>query len=334
MEQGVYICSWSRSSEGFAVWVKSRPKIRASSPTHDEAAELLCYAIQDAGGAMHPVLEFDPPRPVSDTAKKYSKPELYLIGGDERFLTDSPRERPFECEQQKEDRLRWLDEFYEKPVCRRCGQTTGKRSGKPVTLTYAPSKADGAFGSIGWDGSNPNHEIVSEEFLSLLTEAEHRRLEFRQVIRKGRRKFYELIGPEGLACVAVAGVKTSGWRCAQCGYRLWNYVASHVEIGSYIARSDLPARSRGVFTVGVFPEIQLAVAAARWKEMRGQRGTRGFVSDLLGVVPDDEVVRRPDLPPRDDTPPVRSFLGELLGDVPDNGADTLRRLGLPASGEP
>ena len=55
------------------------------------------------------------------------------------------------------------------------------------------------------------------------------------------------------------------------------------------------ARSSGVFTVGTFPEVQLAVTALRWKELLGKRGTRGFASSQLGVVPDYEVVRHPEL---------------------------------------
>jgi hypothetical protein len=67
-------------------------------------------------------------------------------------------------------------------------------------------------------------------------------------------------------------------------------------ISSFVARSDLPASLAGVFTVGVFPEIELAATASRWKELLGRKGTRGFASQSLGVLPDHEAVRRPDLP--------------------------------------
>ncbi|HJT35394.1 MAG TPA: hypothetical protein VJ783_25435 [Pirellulales bacterium] len=295
MDDGVYICTWSRSNDGFSLWVKSRPRIRASGPTYAEAEERLIEAIQQAGGAMHAVLEFDPPLPRSTLDEKYGSPELHLIGGDDRFETDAPRWSWTDTTKETEDYLRWLDGFYDKPFCRKCKQSPGRRNGKPLTIAYSPGQGDGAFGSPGRHGT-PNQQIVSEEFLDLLTEDEKHRLEFQPVIRKGRRKFFELVGPEGPPHVAVAGMKISGWRCTQCDYRTWSYSVEGMAITHFVAQSDLPDRIHGVFTVGIFPEIELAVTGPRWKEMLGRKGTRGFVSQLLGVAPDHEVVRRPTLP--------------------------------------
>jgi hypothetical protein len=294
MEHRVYICSWSRSSDGFTLWVNKRPHVRASASTYAEAEERLIEAIQDVGGAMQAVLEFDPPLPKSTLEEKYTSPEIYLIGGDDRFETDAPRWKWSESAQEIEGRLRWLDSFYEKPVCRKCKYTSGRRNEKAVTLTSAPSKEDGAFGSFATDGG-PNHQIVSEEFLALLTPQEKRGLEFQPTIRRGRRKFHELVGPEGPPLVAVAGMKFNGWRCTQCDHRTWSNPIDGMAISSFVARPDLRARLRGVFAVGAFPEIELAVTASRWKELHGRKGTRGFASRPLGVVPALEVVRRPKL---------------------------------------
>ena len=293
MEHGVYICSWSRSSDGFTLWVKSRSQIRASAPTYADAEERLIEAIQDAGGAMQAVMEFDPPLPKSTLEEKYCNPEIYLIGGDERFETDAPQWKWSVSLDEIAERLCWLDAFYNLPVCRKCKYTSGRRNDKPMTLTYA-GKYDGAFGSFGTDGG-PNHQLVSEEFLALLKPDEKRKLEFQTTVRKGRKKFYELVGPEGPPHVAITGVKVSGWRCTQCDHRTWGYWVEGMAINSFVARSDLPPHLDGVFTVGAFPEIELAVTASRWKEMVGQKGTRGFASRQVGVVPDHEVVRRPEL---------------------------------------
>ena len=300
MEHAVYICTWSRSPDGFSLWVKAQPRIHASAPTYDEAEGRLIEAIQHAGGAMQAVLEFDPPLPKSKLDEKYSSPEIYLICGDDRFETDAPRRKAFETSTEVEERLRWLDTFYEKPVCRECQYSFGRRSDKPITLTYA-GKYDGAFGSIG-GGISPGHYIVSEEFIGLLTEEEKRRLEFQPTIRKGGRKFFELVGPEGPPFVAVAGMKISGWRCAQCDRGEWGYWIEGMEIHSFVAKSDVQDSIHGVFAVGTFPEVELAIAGARWKEMLGRKGTRGFVSRPLGVVPDHEVVPCPELPMREDQP--------------------------------
>lgn len=295
MEHRVYICSWSRSPTGYTLWVKSLPHISASAPTYVEAEERLIEAIQNAGGAIHAVFELEPPLPKSILEEKYSSPEIYLIGGDDRFETDASRGKSFEIAQEKEDRLRWIEDFYDKPLCRKCRHTSGRRNDKPITLKYAPDKYDGAFGSIGTDGG-PQHQLVSEDFLLLLTPDERRGLEFQRTIGKGRKQFYELVGPEGPPHVAVAGLRLSGWQCTQCDNQTWGYWVDGMTINSFVARSDLPALVSGVFTVGTFPEIELAVTASRWKQLLDHKGTRGFVSRLLGVVPDYEVMRRPELP--------------------------------------
>ncbi len=295
MEDAVYLCSWSRSADGFDLWVKSRPRIRASGPTYAEAEAGLIEAIQDAGGAIVAVLEFDPPLPKSASDEKYSTPEVFLIGGDDRFETNAPKREWGGNAEELDERLRWSDPFFEKPLCRLCKYPSGVRSDKLMTLTYASSRFDGAFGSIGREGG-PHIQIFSEEFLALLTPDEKQGLKFQPTIRKGRRKFYEMIGPDGPPMVAVAGTKISGWRCSQCDHRIWSYWIDGMAIQSFIARSDLPAPLTSIFTVGVSPEVHLAVKASRWKELVGRKGTRGFTSRPLGLVPNHEVVRRPELP--------------------------------------
>lgn len=297
MEHSVYICGWNQDSEGFTLWVKSQPRIRASAPTYVEAEARLIEAIRNAGGAMQAVIEFEHPLPQSTQEEKYSQPELFLICGDDRFETDAPRRSALESADEIEERLRWLDTFYDRPVCRQCRFTAGRRNDKPVTLTYA-GKYDGAFGTFGTDGG-PNHQLVSEEFLALLKPDERRRLEFQPTVRKGRRKFYELVGPEGPAPVAVAGLALRGWRCPRCDHRTWGSWVEGLAINTFIARTDLPAETSGVFSIGTFPEIQLAVTASRWKELLGRKGTRGFTSRRLGVVPEHDVVRYPELPTYD-----------------------------------
>jgi hypothetical protein len=296
MEHGIYICSWSRSTDGFALWLTERPHIRGEAVTYAEAEKLLIQAIQDAGGAMQAVLEFVPPLPKSDLETKYTNPELYLIGGDDRFETDSPRAVAFETAEEREGRFKWADSFFESPICRKCAFAASRRGARPLFMEYVPRRYDGAFGNVGHEGTT-SLQILSEEFLDLLTTDERGRLRLQAVTGKGRAsKFYELVGPTGPPLVAVAGMKISGWRCTACDHRTWGYWIKGISINSFVAKTDLPPSLRGVFTIGGPPEVQLAVTATRWKGLVGKRGTRGFVSRLLGVVPDHELDRHPELP--------------------------------------
>jgi hypothetical protein len=237
VKHSVYVCSWSVSAEGYTLWVISRPQIHATALTLAEAEERLTRVIQEAGGALHVVMEFDPPLPLSAVEEKYSDPNVYLIGGDERFETYAPSWRGAESENERDERLRWSDSYYEKPLCRKCKFTLGKRSTKPLTLRYSLGKYDGAFGMIGTDGG-PTHSVISEEFLELLTTEEKQALEFQPVITRGRRSFYELVGPTGPPFVAVSGLILGGWRCGHCDYRLWGYSIKGMAINSFIAKSD------------------------------------------------------------------------------------------------
>ncbi|MFN7138562.1 MAG: hypothetical protein ACK4UN_04435 [Limisphaerales bacterium] len=158
-----------------------------------------------------------------------------------------------------------------------------------------PGKEDGAFGPIGHDGST-NVEILSEEFLNLLSPAERRQLDLRPVVRKGKsRKFYELIGPAGPPFVAVAGLPASGWRCSECNRATWGYWLKGFPIHGFVAATDLPQPIPGVFTIGTPPEVHLCMTGSRWRELRGKPGTRGFVSRPLGVASDRELIRDPEL---------------------------------------
>jgi len=71
--------------------VKSRPQIQSEAAAFADAELGLIEAIQEAGGATQAVLLFQPPLPKSSLEEKYARPELYLIGGDERFEMDAPR---------------------------------------------------------------------------------------------------------------------------------------------------------------------------------------------------------------------------------------------------
>jgi hypothetical protein len=298
MENAVCLCSWTRSAEGFTLWLKSRPTVRATGSTYAEAEERFLAAIHDAGGPMQAVLEFDRPLPQGALDAKYSQTEIYTICGDDRFETDGPRRQPFESHEEREARLTWIDAFYQSPICKVCGHASSARSERPLKLVSL-TRHDGAFGSVGHDAGT-THQIVSDDFLRLLTPTERQLLVFRPTIHRGRRAFHELIGPPGAPSVAVAGLTPSGWRCSACRHANWGYWIEGMTISSFVASSDLPDPLVGVFTVGAVPEIQLAVTAARWRELVGRKGTRGFKSQPLGVVPDHAVIREPELPTRDE----------------------------------
>lgn len=282
---------------GYQLWVRNQDHIRSAGATIPEALDRLVEAIRNAGGAIHAVLEFDPPLPKSSLEAKYSQPEIYLIGGDDRFETDSPKRRPFETPDELAERLENADSYFQAPVCRNCRNATSLRSDKSLSVTYLPEGHDGAFGRVAHDVFT-TIQIVSNEFLSLLSREEKDGLNLRPVhCDTNVGDFYEVLGPQGPPLVAVSDLEVNGWRCSLCAHREWGYWIDGFSIHSFIARADLPEHARGVFTVGSLPKIQLAITSQRWRDLAGRHGTRGFATSLLGVVPENEVIRFPDLPP-------------------------------------
>ena len=300
MEDAVYVCCWKRSKGGFVLWVKSRPKVRGEGSNYEEAEERLIEAIHAAGGAMVAVLEFDRPLPKAALQAKYGNPELYMIGGDDRFQTDAPKSMAFETAEERNERFKWNDAFYESPVCRKCAYSKGPRSEKPLFLTHVPRRYDGASGGVGHEAGHLI-EILSQEFLDLLTSEERQSLQLRPVTGEGRDRFFELVGPAGPPFVGAADLNPVGWRCGICGIRRVGSQTKDFTILRFVAQADLPSPLPGIFTVGGANEVNLAATATRWRQLVGRKGTRGFVSLMLGVVPDRELVREAEPPPAKDS---------------------------------
>ncbi len=97
--------------------------------------------------------------------------------------------------------------------------------------------------------------------------------------------------------VGVAGLPLAGWICAACGYRCFGYWVEGLWIHDFVARKDLPKPLPGLFTVGQPPEVRLCATLARWQRLL-RSGVRGLTNRLLGVVPNNRVVRSPKLKKR------------------------------------
>jgi len=293
MEDSVYICGWRKGPEGFTLWTIGEPHVRISGETFALAEERLLKAIVGRGGAMCAVLELDPPLPKTDVEAQYALPELYLICGYDRFEIGAPRQMPFETTQDREVRLQWMDKLFERPVCRKCTHATSPRSAMPLPVSYAPARYDGAFGTVG----GAHVEIVSEEFISLLTADERDSLILRPVNRKAKaRQFYEILGPSGPPFVGATELQHKGWHCSECDYRVWAYFLQDFAIRDFIAAVHLPETIPGIFTVGSPPNIHLCVTGEKWRSLVGRKGVRGFVSHPLGVVKNGAYVLNPKLP--------------------------------------
>lgn len=299
MEHEVYLCGWSKIADDFRLWLKAKPEVSASAASYERAEEEFLDAIRANGGAMQAVLEFDPPLPKTELESSYASPEIYLVCGDDRFQTDAPRSIAFERPDEREARFKWQDQFFTTPVCRHCARATGLRNDLPLSMNYVPSRADGAFGYVGHEAGT-RIEIVSDEFLSVLLPEERASMELRAVMRRGKgRAFYEIAGPAGAPFVGIPHLGLRGWRCEHCGSGVWGHWQRGLAMHEFVAGDDLPTTSLGIFTVGTPPEVRLCMTGARWRELIGKIGVRGFASHPIGAVRHRNFTRRPELPTKE-----------------------------------
>lgn len=232
--------------------------------------------------------------PQTDFDRRYAQPAIVSLGSNEGYSTNEPKRIPFETPEEREVRESWYDGFFEVPLCRKCHTPQGPRNRRPLHLTWA--KGEGGF--VSFQGATLR--VFSEDFLMMLSEEEHRRLKFQLVERskRARKQYFELLGPAGAPNVAIRGLDFTGWHCGLCGTRSFGYWSEAASMIRFVARADLPDPLPEVFTIGPLHHLELCVTAERWSRMVGQRGTRGIVSMPIGVVPDEEVERAPELPPR------------------------------------
>ena len=174
-----------------------------------------------AGGAMQAVLEFAPPLPKTALEEKYSRPELYLICGDDTFQTFVPRRKWSETAAEVDERLRWSDGSLCAAVPQLPEHLQSTGSAISLELDATPERCDGGFGFCG--PMRPTafdlHRSVPEPANGGRTPASR----FSARRAKGAKKFYELLGPAGPPHVAVAGLALKGRRCPRCDFRRFGH---------------------------------------------------------------------------------------------------------------
>lgn len=297
MESQVYYGEWKKSKHGFMLWIKDHPEWKGVGKTYAEAEEQLLEAILRGNkkGVTHALIEYVPPLPPAAVVAKYSQPSLVVLNGDESPTTDAPRWCGSETNAELDERLRWTDDFYQRPVCRVCKMASSPRTSKPITIVDMESGYDGLWVHTSTTPGNM-HFLFSEEFLGLLTSEERERLQFQRIInQKNTRKYVELIGPPGAPLVGIKPQPVKGWQCGQCAYRCFGYWSREFSINDFVARDDLPDPLPGVFTIGTPPDLKLVATVERWQEMVGKKGAKKIIGVPIGVAYSHEVLREPEL---------------------------------------
>jgi len=293
MEEKVFLCGWKKSENGFRLWLKEEPFSKAEALSIPQAVENLIETVKSASGVVTPVFEFSPHLPYGETEHQFYEPEILVLTGDEWFETEEPRLTAFALPEAREAKQRWFEQFFSGPSCRKCKIPSGQRNERLLQIRHPSSAYDAGFAYLGCASIS----LFSSRFLELLTNAERKSLYFLPIESSGRlqKRFFELTGPKGPPIVAADGIKATGWKCPECGRSLFSYFSENLSCRSFVARTDLPSPMPEIFTIGPIWDLNLCVTSKRWHKMIGKKGTRGILSTPLGVLPDNLVVRKPDL---------------------------------------
>lgn len=261
-EESVFRCRWKRTEGGYALWVPRYPFTKIEAPTLDEGCQRICELLLEHSVASFAALELSPRPPIAEQYRQFADPELYLIQGDAPCYSNALDAR----------------ELFTGTPCERCGTMSGERNARALSLDAAVPE-DGGFSS----DRGRFFSFFSAEFLAQLTPAERDRLDVRPIRTRGRRTFFELLGPAQVHTVALSARAPNGWHCSACGTTAFGYVGE-LPIHSFVTREELPDPLPTMFVVGDGSSVRLAATAARWDELRDQRHSRGIISQLLGVV--------------------------------------------------
>ena len=283
-EEATFRCRWKRTPAGYALWIPGYASAKLEATDLTAGAEAMSELLLKLGVSTAASLELTPRPPVAEAVRRFTQPELYLIIGDE----------PCYC--RSVDSYTLLTGIR----CNRCHCINGIRNDKQLALDCLVS-GDGGF---TYDQGH-TYRFFSGEFIEQLSDSERAHLEFREIRTRGRRSFFELIGPPGIPTVAVAGLQLSGWFCPDCKRRTFSYFVKVIPIGHFVARSSLPAPPSTLFTVSDGHVLGLCATACRWDELREMRRSRGILSHLLGVANPADLVE-PTLPEYDEAKKVHT----------------------------
>ncbi|CAN5179025.1 hypothetical protein BH09GEM1_BH09GEM1_46620 [soil metagenome] len=277
-EGNVYACSWKRVRGRYGVWLESDPAVMAEDADFDAADELLYERIMEHTGDGENSHAYDPPEPRSTPADSTERGQLWTLGRPVKAYMAHPAE------------------YFEQGLCDNCLMPRGERTNVPMTVTGLKSGGDSARVGLADAGfAGPSLTIVSEAFVSALTDAEQGCFEWRPIqhnLRAGT--FFEVVHRvPTISLLSAKGRDTYYGRCKTCKFEWVMPNSGRGKPDKYVSQRDLPKPARPLMAIGPWAMARLAVYPARWKELVGKPGMRGIKGDPVAIIAESAVERRP-----------------------------------------
>ncbi len=275
VEGQVYLCTWKKVGDKFRLWLKANPKLSSTNSDFEAADEDLADKILIQFGDGENVREYVPqPPPTKPLLNLLEVPVVAVTGNTHSQISGDP------------------SLLFSGGVCKKCGSCLGERTKVPLSLDYIGPGYDAGF---VWQKP---FQFFSEGFLELLKPKERSCFEWRLITlkRRSRKVFHEMRPKAFVPFVAVKGLKFDVIVCRTCktlrGLHSFN---KGTPIYHYVSFSDLPRPLPSCFAVGSATNFRLCFARDRWLRLAGKPGTKGIVSNPIGVVDERLCERVPEI---------------------------------------
>lgn len=281
MEGNTYIVSWKKQGDKYKVYLKENEDFNGIDIDFETACDELCLNICEMLGDGEAVLSLtrEPPQPQG--VSQYARPALVTLSWNESARGE-----------------KYQENLFEGGYCSACLSGIGKRTTNPLVVDLFPKGNIGDFHQFEF-----HPVLLSDAFLSLLTEKERNNLGLQEVVctKKTRRKFKEVNGKPVFKQVGVKDgnyTSLSSWQCESCGYKMFS--CTHPELpdnykySSFCAASDLKSKLDDIFVVeDTMGRKMVCLKLIRWKQLIGKPESKGISADRLYVLPDEQVERNP-----------------------------------------
>ncbi len=281
MEGNTYLANWKKQGDKFQVYLKDKNDLKGVDIDFETACDELCLNICEVYGDGEAVLSLlrDPPQPSG--IAKYARPALVTLSWNDCATGE-----------------KYQKELFEGGYCSACHSGIGQRTDSPLKVEAFPKGNIGDFNQFEF-----SPVLLSEEFLSLLTNNEKNNLGLQEVIctKKTRRKFHEVNGKAVLKQVGVKGgnySSLSSWQCETCGYK--SFSCTHPELPDnykymdFCADTDLSNALGDIFVIeDNMGRKMVCLKLNRWKQLIDRAESKGILADRLYVLPDEQIEREP-----------------------------------------
>lgn len=269
-----YYCTWVREADGTCTgWEISCPTLRAIAPTPRKLQSALGKIISRHHDDQEAALHFDPPLRESE-----ADPALFADGLMEIAWNAGFQFRPSALT------------AYANGRCPRCGGGIGPRSMQPLIVDDIATDTGGATSPqsnepppcFGMPGSLI---VISGNFLNALSSGERETFDARPVEWDTPHEgtFYEMIPRSVVPLGAIRGADLNGWRCAECGRRVYCHMQLGICVG-VVCRERLPVGTPQFFFAGTATDVHLYCTRERWRSLAGAAIARKLTGFPLAVV--------------------------------------------------